>query len=231
MSPRTDVSTARFRIAPGLSGLSLFALLLCVAGPLQVSAQAGSANVSAADRSYADNAIRPGDMIKLDVWREPDLSGEFQVDRNGIVVLPLVGRYDVSAETPESLETKVVAAMQAEIENPSIDVTVLRRVRVTGFVREGGVFALDPTMTVADALAMAGGLGRDGVSDRVLLFRGGRVVTSDLELSTSIYETAIRSGDELRVPQRSWFSRNSGSLITGASAFVGILITLIATGN
>lgn len=206
-------------------GLTLLVLSLLAAIPAELSAQASRVEVEAPDRIY------PGDLIKLDVWREEDLSGEFLVDRSRIVVLPLVGRYDVSDETPESFEAKVVAAMQAEIANPSIDVTVLRRVRVTGFVMEGGVFSLDPTTTVADALAMAGGLSQDGVAGRVLLYRAGLVVASNLDLDRSIYESAIRSGDELRVPQRSWVARNSGALITGASAFVGILVTLIATSG
>ncbi len=206
-------------------GLTLLVLSLLAPSPSQLSAQASRAEVEAPDRIY------PGDLIKLDVWREKDLSGEFQVDRNGIVVLPLVGRYDVSEETPESFEVKVVSSMQAELANPSIDVTVLRRVRVTGFVREGGVFNLDPTTTVADALAMAGGLGQDGVAGRVLLYRAGSVIASNLDLNLSVYESAIRSGDELRVPQRSWFSRSSGALITGGSAFIGLIVTLIATSG
>ena len=205
--------------------LTILVLSLLTAVPAGLSAQARRARVEVPDRIY------PGDLIKLDVWREQDLSGEFQVDRNGIVVLPLVGRYDVSEETPESFEAKVVAAMRAEIANPSIDVTVLRRVRVTGFVRAGGVFSLDPTNTVADALAMAGGLSQDGVADRVLLYRAGSVLASNLDLNRSIYESAIRSGDELRVPQRSWLSRNSSALITGGSAFIGLIVTLIATSR
>jgi protein involved in polysaccharide export with SLBB domain len=234
MTPRTDVSTGRFRI---FCGVSMFVLAWFIGGPTGLWAQEGQAEAQAVPRAHSTDSVDPadvifpGDVIKLDVWREKDLSGEFTVDRNGIVVLPLVGRFDVSAETPETFEARVVAALLAEIENPSIDVTVLRRVRVTGFVRAGGVFALDPTMSVADALAMAGGLDQDGLSDRVLLFRGGTVVMSDLDLSASVYESSIRSGDELRVPQRGWFSRNSGSLITGASAFVGIIVTLIATSG
>ena len=206
-------------------GLTLLVLSLLAAIPAELSAQASRAEVEAPDGIY------PGDLIKLDVWREEDLTGEFLVDRSRIVVLPLVGRYDVSEETPESFEAKVVAAMQAEIANPSIDVTVLRRVRVTGFVMEGGVFSLDPTTTVADALAMAGGLRQDGVADRVLLYRAGSVVASNLDLDRPIYESAIRSGDELRVPQRSWFSRNSSALITGGSAFISIIIALVATSG
>ena len=66
-------------------GLTLLVLSLLAAIPAELSAQASRAEVEAPDRIY------PGDLIKLDVWREEDLSGEFQVDRNRIVVLPLVG--------------------------------------------------------------------------------------------------------------------------------------------
>ena len=180
-------------------------------------------------RTSADESdkVRPGDLIELVVWREEDLSGEFLVDRNGSVVLPLVGEYNVLDETPESLEEKVVAAFRRSIVNPSIDVIVRRRVRIMGAVTEPGLYSVDPTMTVADALALAGGRTTLGQRDRVVLYRNGEPIGSDVDVNTPVYESPIRSGDELLVPERSWLSRNAGVAIAGASTVAAILIALI----
>ena len=180
-------------------------------------------------RTSADESdrVRPGDSIELVVWREEDLSGEFLVDRNGSVVLPLVGEYNVLDETPESLEMKVVTAFRRSIVNPSIDVIVRRRVRVMGAVTAPGLYSVDPTMTVADALALAGGRTPLGQKDRVVLFRNGEPIASYVDVNTPLYESPIRSGDELLVPERSWLSRNAGGAIAGVSTMAAVLIALI----
>lgn len=175
--------------------------------------------------------IRAGDIVRLSVWREEALSGEFPVNQFGRVVLPMVGEYDVSGETARSFRERVMSDLRERIVNPSIEVVVLKRVRVLGEVNEPGVYALDPTLTVADALAMAKGNTPLAQAGKVVLRRGGEVVTSDIRVETRISDTPIRSGDELLVPQRGWFDRNTGAVIGGASALIGIVITLIVNDS
>src|SRR5688572_29513428 len=73
-------------------GTALFALL---------SATSALAQTSAATRS---DIIGPGDVLKLRIWREPDMSGEFQVASNGTVVLPRLGQLNVSSMPAASLQ-------------------------------------------------------------------------------------------------------------------------------
>jgi protein involved in polysaccharide export with SLBB domain len=83
-------------------------------------------------------------------------------------------------------------------------------------------------MTVADALALAGGTTPDGHSDKVELMRDGERLTVRLSRRTRIVESPIQSGDQLFVPERSWIRRNAGILAAGISAsatLVGILLT------
>jgi polysaccharide export outer membrane protein len=172
--------------------------------------------------------LRPGDVIRLRIWREPDLSGEFPVDESGQAVLPLVGPVSVVGLSRDSLRRSLLTSYTEYLKNPSIEVILLRRVNVMGAVRNPGLYPVDPTMTVADALALAGGPSPDGKRDRVELLRGGERIVVRLEPSARLGDTPLRSGDQLYVPSRSWISRNPG-VVVGTATFLTALIVRLAT--
>lgn len=202
--------------------LPLAAALL--AGPVSAQSAAGNGASGAAPAE----PILPGDIVRLTVWREEDLSGDFPVNQFGLVVLPLVGEYDVSSETHRSLREKVLRDLRESRYNPSIELVVLRRVRVVGEVNEPGVYPLDPTMTVADAVAMARGRTQFADEGSVVLRRGEQVVDADLRIDQRIADSEIRSGDEILVPRKAWLERNLTAVVAGASTVLGILVTLLA---
>jgi polysaccharide export outer membrane protein len=175
----------------------------------------------------ADAPILPGDVVRLRVWREPDLSSDFPVNQFGTVVLPKLGEYDVRGETHRSFRERVIRDLRKTIENPSIEVVVLKRVRVLGEVMQAGVFHLDPTETVADALARAQGTSPNAQRGVVLLRRNGEVVFANLRVETSITDSRIRSGDELFVPERSWLARNATAVLGSSAAFLGVVVALM----
>src|SRR5207244_7038612 len=92
--------------------------------------------------SAPTSILRPGDLVKLKIWREPDLSGEFPVGTDGVVVFPKIGGYNVTGETAETLKGKVITAYQRVLRSPSIEFTPLRRVTGFGAVREPGVYPI-----------------------------------------------------------------------------------------
>jgi protein involved in polysaccharide export with SLBB domain len=159
--------------------------------------------------------------------RDKDLSGDFPVNQFGTVVLPLVGEYDVTSETHRTLRDRVIRDLQEIRYAKDIEVVVLRRVRVVGEVNEPGVLALDPTMSIADAIAMAKGRTQLASEGEVLLRRGGEVIDADLLLDARVGETPIRSGDEIFVPRRGWLDRNLTAVVAGASTVASILVTLL----
>jgi len=158
----------------------------------------------------ASVVLRPGDRVRLKVWREPDLSGEFEVDEDGIAVFPKVGRLDVKQISTDSLKALLIARFAESLRSPSVEVTVLRRVNVLGSVRNPGLYYVDPTTTVADALALAGGVNPDGKQDRFDLLRDGKRLPVELSRDSRLADSPLQPGDQLRVPQRSWLSRNTG---------------------
>ncbi len=198
-------------------------LILAPPGPGAAQVQDDSARAAAAIRAQH---LRPGDVIRLQIWREPLMSGEFLVDEAGIVVFPRIGEYRVLDETPESLEAKLLAAYRKYLRNPSIDVTVLRRIRIMGAVKSPGLYPVDPTVTVADAIALAGGATPIGDPTKVQIIRNDEVVTTELNQNTRLADSPIQSGDQLFVPERSWVARNSNVVAATIAGLMSLVIAL-----
>ena len=168
--------------------------------------------------------LRAGDMVRVRIWREPDLSGDFIVDEYGRVTLPLIGAKQVLGESSEGLQKKLETDFSSSVKDPSVQIVFLRRVSVQGAVRTPGLYPMDATMTVGDALAMAGGRGSDAGDTPLELWRDGAKLFGQVPTSVFIGQLETKAGDELRMPRGSWFARNgmnAASLIQ-----IGVLTTL-----
>ena len=200
--------------------VALGVLLACAVHPT-------AAQTAPSGTPPGSDPIRPGDVVRLTLLRDKDLSGDFPVNQFGTVVLPLVGEYDVTRENHRSFREKVIKDLQEIRYAKDIEVVVLRRVRVEGEVNEPGVLSLDPTMSIADAVAMAKGRTQFAEEGRVILRRRGEVIDADLRLDARVGESAVQSGDEIFVPRRGWIDRNLTAVVAGASTVATILITLL----
>ena len=196
----------------------------------QDSARVADAGASSIRRSAGAEAGRamllPGDVVRLRIWREPDLSGDFPVDENGVVTFPKIGPFTVLSESPESLKKQLLASYAVYLKNPSVEVTMLRRINILGAVQKPGLYPVDATMTIADALAVAGGATPIGDPHRVELVRAGERISERLTGTTRIGDTPLRSGDQLWVPERSFLVRNSGLVATAVSVSASLFIAL-----
>jgi protein involved in polysaccharide export with SLBB domain len=81
-------------------------------------------------------------------------------------------------------------------------------------------------MSVGDAIGLAGGVSPEGRNGRVDLVRDGRRIATSISPSSRLVELALRSGDELYVPERAWLSRNTGLLFGGLSAVASLFWAL-----
>ena len=181
------------------------------------------AQVGVSTPSSSPATLKPGDVIRLRIYREPDLSGEFMVNEHGEVTLPRLGPRSVIGQPIDSVRASVIRGYAEYLRDATIELTPLYRVRVTGAVRSPGIFTIDPTMSVADAVGLAGGVSTQGREGRVVLLRDGRPVANALSPGLRLVELALRSGDELNVPERAWISRNAGLAIGALSATASIL--------
>jgi polysaccharide export outer membrane protein len=183
---------------------------------------------TAAPATGVNPALQPGDMVRLKIWREPDLSGDYRVDEQGVAVFPKIGPVTVGRLSTDSVKSLLVASYTQFLQNPSVEVVFLRRINVLGWVKNPGLYYVDATMSLADVLAMAGGVSPDGNTKKIALFRGGEPVAEQLSEQSLLADLPLNSGDQLRVPQRSWLSRNSATVvaatISGAAFIAAALI-------
>lgn len=200
-------------------------VLLCASLPACASGPEPSTGVTTIE---ADPGLGPGDAVRMAVWREPDLSGTFGIDDRGIVTLPLLGERQVSGMDGPALRDQLLTDYREYLLNPSIQVTVLRRVNILGAVNQPGLYPVDATISLSEALGVAGGIAPGGDPDDIRLARGGRVIHGDLDRAAILGNIDVRSGDQIVVGEKGWFERNPGALIGSLiGAIAGVTVALI----
>jgi polysaccharide biosynthesis/export protein len=204
---------------------SALAFVICL-GMLGVTSRSLHAQTQTRDSADSD-VLRPGDVIKLWIWREEDMTGEFAVPESGVVVFPKIGPVKVTGRNTVELKNALVREYQRYLSNPSIEVTFLYRVNILGAVNKPGVYPVDRTMTIANALALAEGPRAGGKSDEVQLIRGNEKLVTKISQRTRVSELPIQSGDQLYVPEQSWAERNSGILASMLLGLVSVAVTII----
>ena len=182
-----------------------------------------AAPLAAQQNALPGAGVRPGDVVRVWIWREQDYSGEFPVDARGNVVLPLLGEIVAPGRTAEQLADTLRQAYRKYLNNPSIQVTVLRRVSVQGEVVKPGLYPADATITVGDLVSLAGGVTPNANRDKIRLVRDGRVIVSGLGPGTVLQRSPVQSGDEVFVPQKGWLARNGSVLLLGGVSVAGAL--------
>ncbi len=130
------------------------------AKPAQTPAQA-PAPVPAAAGADGNYRIGAQDVLRVDVWKEPDISRQVPVRPDGKISLPLLNDVQAGGLTAMELANSITEGLKKYITDPRVTVTVTeinsRRVYVNGEVTRPGAFALLPNMTALQALTSAGG--------------------------------------------------------------------------
>ena len=143
-----------------------------------------------------------GDKMRIIVFGEPDLSGEFFVDDSGSVDLPLIGDVSAGGQTVAEFEQKVVARFgDGYLRDPKISIEVLnyRPFFIIGEVKNGGEFPYKGGLTVQDAVAIAGGYSYRANVNVAYIRRAG----SDQEIKVELARRVpIFPGDNVRIPER-----------------------------
>lgn len=168
--------------------------------------------------------LEAGDAIRLTFSREADMSGEYIVDETGRAALPFIGPVVVTQAPPAQVKRQLEDLYAEQLRNQVIQIVFLRRVRVLGAVNKPGLYHLDPTMTLVDAIALAGGPTAEGEMDDVTILRDGQ------EMHPAVDDTEIdlvQSGDHIVVGQRSWFSRNTIWVVGTTVGIVGLVFRIL----
>lgn len=177
---------------------------------------------------YADEyRISPGDTLEVAVWGYEDLSRTVIVRPDGNISLPVVGELRAQGATPNSLAQQIGTALSRWVKNPRVSVIVKsfaqHQVFILGAVARPGVYPLQPGLTIAEAIALAGGFTPSADRNNLAVLRreGARDVkfsvrfTDNPSREDSAVRFVLQPGDNLIVPEATF-------TITGAVARPGV---------
>jgi polysaccharide export outer membrane protein len=133
--------------------------------------------------------VGPFDLLQVNVFGVPELSGAAQVDGDGRLTLPLIGGMDAMGMTPPQLAMALEDAYGARfVRDPSITIQVTtpqsQRLVVSGAVKEPGIFPVQGRVTLTQAVAQAKGLGDYADQSNVVVLRdiGGQQAAARFDL-------------------------------------------------
>ncbi len=157
-------------------------------------------------------SVAPGDVLKIAVWKEPELSGEVFVRLDGMITVPLVGDIRAAGKSTAQIATEVRDGLRPFLETPQVTVTVSQaisaRFYVIGEVTTSGAFPLTGRITVLQALALAGGFREFAKRERIVVIRESRGERKailfnfrDLEAGINLDQNiVVEAGDTVIVP-------------------------------
>jgi polysaccharide export outer membrane protein len=152
-----------------------------------------------------DYRLGSGDHVRITVFGQQDLTGEYQVDGSGKLAFPLIGEIQAGGLTARELERSVRAALSPQyLKDPRVNAEVLayRPFYILGEVKTPGSYAYVSGMTVINAVALAGGFTpRAKENDFYVARMGGDGHRNKVEASQ---DTPVQPGDVITVRER-WF--------------------------
>jgi polysaccharide export outer membrane protein len=191
----------------GMTGLTRIGITAALLGLLFGPAWAG-----AQEKGEGDYKLHAGDSITVSVWKELDLQRKVMIRPDGRFSFPLAGEVQAAGRTADEVRIGLEAQLKKYI--PEAVVTVIvedfsgNRVYVIGQVNKPGMFVMNPSLSVLQALSLAGGstpfakldnisiIRGTGASQKTLPFRYGQVV----EGKSLQQNVTLESGDVVVVP-------------------------------
>jgi protein involved in polysaccharide export with SLBB domain len=143
-----------------------------------------------------------GDKLRIIVFGEEGLGGEFQVDGSGFVQLPLLGQIQAAGLTSRQFESKVKAAFDAGYlrdARVNVEIANYRPFYIIGEVSKPGGYPYVSGMNLINAIALAGGYTYRANERRIYIRRNGAPSEQEFPAEAS---TQVNPGDVIRVPER-----------------------------
>lgn len=203
----------------------LLALLLAWSG----QAEPGHAQVGQTPPPASSMILRQGDILRIDVWPNTELSGEFTIEEDGLVYLPLLGAVRAAGVPVDDFRVDLRQLYGEVQRNPVVTVSPMFRISVTGAVQRPGIIMVTPRTSLLDAVSLSGGFQGNANAEEVRIVRPGEVTNYDavraLETGEGMDAIALRSGDHVFVPVADppvFTFRNAISLLNAVASLLFI---------
>jgi polysaccharide export outer membrane protein len=183
-----------------VSGAALAVALLisgCAGGVLSEAEQK-----SLAAAATAAPKLEPGDQIRVTVYGEDKLSGDYKLDQSGQISLPLAGTVVAQGLTQAELEQALAKKFRSEyLKNPKVTVTIatLQPYYMMGEVQKPGEYPYRSNLNVLTAMAVAGGPTYRANRNTVEIQRRGETTMREYPISVTV---PVLPGDVIKVPER-----------------------------
>jgi polysaccharide export outer membrane protein len=176
--------TSALRLAAALA-----AFALCLPGGVFAADPPTRADTSPIVGEYKLGA---GDKLRIEVYKDAQLSQSVQIRPDGKITLPLVGDLEATDRTPLELRDQIAKQLREYMTNPVVTVIVVEalsaQVFVTGEVAKSGPVALNGPLNIIQAIAMAGGFNEWANRKDVRVLRQGPTGVQTLHFN---YQDAI----------------------------------------
>ena len=188
-----------------LAGLALTAVTLCgasAAAQAQVAEAPAAVPLTATASVGYEYKLGSGDKIRLIIFGEPDLSGEFTISGDGVVALPLIREVKATGLTASQLQMKVENAFkEGYLKDPRVSIEVLsfRPFYILGEVNKPGEYPYSNGITVVNAVALASGYTYRANQKKVFLRHAGATSEEEVPLTST---TMVAPGDTIRIAER-----------------------------
>lgn len=165
-------------------------------------ASGNSTKSSETTRQATEYVLGSGDQLRIIVFGEDNLSGEFVVDSSGFISMPLIGEVAAGQKTIRDFQRSVEAKLlDGYLKDPRVSAEVLnfRPYYILGEVTTSGEYPFSNGLTVLNAVATAGGFTYRANTKVVYIKRAGEQNEVQYPLTVS---TAVQPGDTIRVAER-----------------------------
>jgi polysaccharide export outer membrane protein len=164
------------QIAAGLPGHLVFAGLLAFIAGAALAAQQPAPAPAPGPATTSAYLVKPGDVLDISVWKEPDLQKQVLVRPDGAFSFPLVGEVDARGKSVSELNKIVSTGVAKYISDAVVTIAVQEikgnKVYVLGQVNKPGEFIVNPSVNVMQALSMAGGMTPFAATNDIVVLRG-----------------------------------------------------------
>ena len=179
-------------------------LLMAMALGLTTACESQRSAPLAPTRADEDTAYRlgPGDKLRVIVFGETNLTGEFAVDGAGLVALPLLGAVKASGLTAPQFSSVITRQLaDGYIKDPRVSVEVLtyRPFYILGEVAKPGEYPFQSGLTLLDAIATAGGFTYRANTRRLFVKKPDEADERRVNLTAGML---VQPGETIRVPER-----------------------------
>jgi polysaccharide biosynthesis/export protein len=204
--PATAPRASSGATVPAPTGTAGTASTPAPAGAAASPAPARAASTTGRPWNNQDYTLGPGDKLRIEVYREPQLSQALQVRPDGKITLPLVGDVTAAGRTPIELRDSISGSLKEYVTNPVVTVivqeAVAAQVYVIGEVSQAGTQVMQGPLTVLQALAQAGGLKEFAKKSDVHILRGTQKLPFNYKdaVNGRIPAMYLQPGDTIVVP-------------------------------